>query len=394
MATSSSLTRTSSAASSSAPLITSSHPLAPLKAQEIKRVLRLWEVDPKLILDASTKKELIELAELHGITGAPDEWTLQKKKDERTRLQKLPDHFRELRIRHGKVTGDTGVPVSHPASPPGAVGAADEAAGRQTKTTGSERSKQPRASPPARMGANGGAISTEPNQGGRARGCTLPMTRSPPTRRGANGGATPPEPKQERTAPAAGRGAQGGTTPVVIRPDLVLSSNLLTKKMLIEREFQSNDFIEKIRREAMEAGGGGDDDDAWSEIGSDAGLGFGGGRAPRRSVQRLRAIFDAFDYDHSGAIEVHELDQILREMNIQGQDAQALLTEVDADGNGVLDFDEFVAIFNKPTSGLASAFAACGHFDAGGLFYFVSSRFGGSGGNTSGTGARVKSDLK
>ena len=283
-------TRPSSAASSSAP-----HPLAPLKAQEIKRVLRLWEVDPKLILDASTKKELIELAELHGITGAPDEWTLQRKKDERTKLQKLPEHFRELRIRSGK--------VSRPASSPGAVGVADEAAGRQTKTTGSERSKQPRASPPTRMGANGGAISTEPNQG---RDSTLPMTRSPPTRRGANGGATPPEPKQERTAPAAGMGAHGGATPVVIRPDLVLSSNLLTKKMLIEREFQSNDFIEKIRREAMEAGGGGDDDDAWSEIGSDAGLGFGGGRAPRRSVQRLRAIFDAFDYDRSGVIEVHE----------------------------------------------------------------------------------------
>ena len=119
-----------------------------------------------------------------------------------------------------------------------------------------------------------------------------------------------------------------------------------------------------------------------------------------RSVQRLRAIFDAFDYDHSGAIEVHELDQILKEMNIQGQDAQALLAEVDADGNGVLDFDEFVSIFNKPTSGLASAFAASGHFDAGGLFDFMSSRFafrfafGGSGGNTSGTGARVRLDLK
>jgi hypothetical protein len=295
-------TRPSSAASSSAPLINSSHPLAPLKAQEIKRVLRLWEVDPKLILDASTKKELIELAELHGITGAPDEWTLQRKKDERTKLQKLPEHFRELRIRSGKVTGDT-VPVSRPASSPDAVGAADEAAGRQTKTTGSERPKQPRASPPTRVGANGGAISTEQNQG---RGSTLPMTRSPPTRRGANGGTTPPEPKQERTAPAAGMGAHGGATPVVIRPDLVLSSSLLTKKMLIEREFQSNDFIEKIRREAMEAGGGGDDDDAWSEIGSDAGLGFGGGRAPRRSVQRLRAIFDAFDYDRSGVIEVHE----------------------------------------------------------------------------------------
>ena len=98
--------------------------------------------------------------------------------------------------------------------------------------------------------------------------------------------------------------------------------------------------------------------------------------------------------------QVHELDQILKEMNIQGQDAQALLDEVDADGNGVLDFDEFVSIFNKPTSGLASAFAASGHFVAGGLFDFMSSRFafGGSGGNTSGAGARhgarVKLDLK
>ena len=73
---------------------------------------------------------------------------------------------------------------------------------------------------------------------------------------------------------------------------------------------------------------------------------------------------------------MHELDKILKEMRVEGADAQALLAEVDADGNGVLDFDEFVAIFNKPTSGLASAFAASGHFDAGGLFDFVSSRFG------------------
>ena len=91
---------------------------------------------------------------------------------------------------------------------------------------------------------------------------------------------------------------------------------------------------------------------------------------------------------------MHELDKILKEMRVEGADAQALLAAVDADGNGVLDFDEFVAIFNKPTSGLASAFAASGHFDAGGLFDFVSSRFGGSGGNTSGTGARVTLDLK
>jgi len=63
---------------------------------------------------------------------------------------------------------------------------------------------------------------------------------------------------------------------------------------------------------------------------------------------------------------VHELDKILKEMRVQGADAQALLAEVDADGNGVLDFDEFVAIFNKPTSGLARAFFESGLLSSGG----------------------------
>ena len=63
---------------------------------------------------------------------------------------------------------------------------------------------------------------------------------------------------------------------------------------------------------------------------------------------------------------MHELDKILKEMRVQGADAQALLAEVDADGNGVLDFDEFVAIFNKPTSGLARAFFESGLLSSGG----------------------------
>ena len=66
---------------------------------------------------------------------------------------------------------------------------------------------------------------------------------------------------------------------------------------------------------------------------------------------------------------MHELDKILKEMRVEGADAQALLAEVDADGNGVLDFDEFVAIFNKPTSGLALAFFESGQLSSGGSFF-------------------------
>ena len=68
---------------------------------------------------------------------------------------------------------------------------------------------------------------------------------------------------------------------------------------------------------------------------------------------------------------MHELDKILKEMRVEGADAQALLAEVDADGNGVLDFDEFVAIFNKPTSatsGLARAFLESDQLSSAGLF--------------------------
>jgi hypothetical protein len=145
-----------------------------------------------------------------------------------------------------------------------------------------------------------------------------------------------------------------------------LSQNL-SEKNLMAAEFRMNDFIEKIKREAREAGGA-DDDDGWSEIGSVVG---GGLFKKSPSAKRLRAIFDAFDYDKSGAIDVGELESILKEMNIRGQNAHALLKEADLDGNGVLDFDEFVAVFNKPSSGLASVFAAAGQFGSGGLFSFM-----------------------
>ena len=84
-------------------------------------------------------------------------------------------------------------------------------------------------------------------------------------------------------------------------PDRMLNqrmSQTLSKRAWIERELHANDFLEQIMREAMEAsGGGGDDDDNWSNF-SEGPL-FEKKRAPR-STKRLRAVFDAFDYDGSG----------------------------------------------------------------------------------------------
>jgi len=92
--------------------------------------------------------------------------------------------------------------------------------------------------------------------------------------------------------------------PGALQPDLMLNqrmSQTLSKRAWIERELHANDFLEQIMREAMEAGGGGgdddDDDDNWSNF-SEGPL-FEKKRAPR-STKRLRAVFDAFDYDGSG----------------------------------------------------------------------------------------------
>ncbi len=200
-----------------------------------------------------------------------------------------------------------------------------------------------------------------------------------------------PTAAKQKSAPPSKAGSQHGGEASPVRPDLVLTRDRLSTKCLLERELQTNDFIEKLRREAEEAGG--DDDGAWSVIGSDAGGGFGGGGAPR-SKQRLRAIFDAFDYDGSGAIDVHELGKILQEMKIEKTppEVAALLAEADADGNGAIDFDEFVAIFSTPTSGLASVFAASGQFGASGLFSFLGG-WGGSGGAGSSSGGAGRAGL-
>jgi len=152
----------------------------------------------------------------------------------------------------------------------------------------------------------------------------------------------------------------------------------LSSKVLIQRELQTNEFIANLRLEAQQAGEG--TDDGWSEIGSMVGGGAG------RSQSRLRAIFDAFDYDKSGAIDVSELKAILKEMRIEKTppEVEGLMKEADLNGDGVIDFDEFVAIFSKPTSGLASVFAASGLMGPDGPFSFMSAMFGGGGGASRG----------
>ena len=82
-------------ASSAKPANESQSSLADLQAPQIKRILREWTVDPRLILNADTKMDLIELAEQQGITSAPEEWTLQMIKEDRARKESQQQLFHD-----------------------------------------------------------------------------------------------------------------------------------------------------------------------------------------------------------------------------------------------------------------------------------------------------------
>ena len=62
-----------------------------------------------------------------------------------------------------------------------------------------------------------------------------------------------------------------------------------------------------------------------------------------------RAQFDAFDEDGGGTIENNELKSVLRGcgMSVTDKQVDEMIKEFDTDGNGVLDFDEFLAMMYR-----------------------------------------------
>ncbi|XP_047485078.1 troponin C, isotype gamma isoform X5 [Penaeus vannamei] len=63
----------------------------------------------------------------------------------------------------------------------------------------------------------------------------------------------------------------------------------------------------------------------------------------------LRKAFDAFDTDKKGAINVETISTILRMMGVKvsEKNLQEIIAEVDEDGSGELEFEEFCALAAK-----------------------------------------------
>ena len=64
----------------------------------------------------------------------------------------------------------------------------------------------------------------------------------------------------------------------------------------------------------------------------------------------VQKAFDRYDKDHSGSIDINEVSEMMREElhePMDGQDLEECMTEMDKDGNGVIDFEEFLDWFTS-----------------------------------------------
>ncbi|XP_057441438.1 calcium-dependent protein kinase 17-like [Lotus japonicus] len=64
--------------------------------------------------------------------------------------------------------------------------------------------------------------------------------------------------------------------------------------------------------------------------------------------EHLYTAFQYFDKDNSGYITIEELEQALHEFNMHdGRDIKEIISEVDADNDGRINYDEFAAMMSK-----------------------------------------------
>lgn len=63
----------------------------------------------------------------------------------------------------------------------------------------------------------------------------------------------------------------------------------------------------------------------------------------------LRDVFDFVDVDKGGTISIDELQQLMTTLGLQPsqEELKAMMDDIDMDGNGEIDFDEFVTAMSR-----------------------------------------------
>ena len=70
---------------------------------------------------------------------------------------------------------------------------------------------------------------------------------------------------------------------------------------------------------------------------------------PDSRLKDFRNAFELFDKDKDGTITVKELANVMKTLNQDPSEHELaeMINEVDIDGNGAIDFDEFVQLMNR-----------------------------------------------
>ena len=85
---------------------------------------------------------------------------------------------------------------------------------------------------------------------------------------------------------------------------------------------------------------------------------------PEETINQFRTLFDLFDKDSSGSITTKELGTVMRNLgqNPSEEELKQMIREVDLNGNGTIDFKEFMCLMvkkmkdNDPEEELQEAF--------------------------------------
>ena len=70
-------------------------------------------------------------------------------------------------------------------------------------------------------------------------------------------------------------------------------------------------------------------------------------------ITEFKAAFELFDKDRDGAINNKELGTVMRNLgqNPSDEELKQMIKEIDLDGNGVIDFNEFLYLMVKKMNG-------------------------------------------
>merc|ERR1712072_193983 len=73
-------------------------------------------------------------------------------------------------------------------------------------------------------------------------------------------------------------------------------------------------------------------------------------------VEECREAFEMFDIDGSGAIDVRELKAAIKAlgMDVSAEELKKMVSDVDKDGNGTIEFPEFLSMMTAKMSNTAT----------------------------------------